>query len=269
MTRVQVVPSTGPPSETVCFRCRKNGHYKVDCPFVKAKQPNKRPKIAVTWAEVASGPKPAELVGPARSLGYAALQKRVQQLESQICALREQLTLSQQMPPAVNLVVTNGAVGEAAALAPPTSVVSKSSPGAEPAGQNDGASKRKKRQERRSRRKPLQPVQVPAALNTKTTAVPVVAAQQQQQQQEQPSCAGDEEEPPELVAWRKRHVELRKMLDAPGGRPFYEWVKTNREEALTFKRGCFGLGWKWSCDCGLGICWIRRTISAATGTLGR
>jgi len=265
MTRVQVVPSTGPPSKTVCFRCRNKGHYKVDCPLMKAKQPDKRPKIAATWAEVVSRPNPAELPVPARSLGYAALQKRVQQLESQICALREQLTLSQQMPPAVNLVVTNGAVGEAAALAPPTSVVSKSSPGAEPAGQNDGASKRKKRQERRSRRKPLQPVQVPAALNTKTTAVPVVAAQQQQQQQEQPSCAGDEEEPPELVAWRKRHVELRKMLDA--GRPFYEWVEAHREEALTFKRGCSE--WRrWSCGCGLVSCWLRTVISAATGTWG-
>jgi len=264
MTRVQVVPSTGPPSETVCFRCRKNGHYKVDCPFVKAKQPNKRPKIAVTWAEVASGPKPAELVGPARSLGYAALQKRVQQLESQIRALREQLTLSQQIRPAVNSVVVNEVVGAAAALAPPTSVVSKSSPGAESAGQNDGASKRKKRQERRSRRKPLQPVQVPAALNTKTTAVPVVAVQQQQQEQ---PCAGDEEESPEVVAWRKRHVELRKMLDA--GRPFYEWVKANREEALTFKRGCFEWRrWSCGCGCGLGRCWLRTVISSVTGTLG-
>jgi len=268
MTRVQVVPSTGPPSKTVCFRCRKKGHYKVDCPLMKVKQPDKRPKIAATWAEVVSRPNPAELPVPARSLGYAALQKRVQQLESQICALREQLTLSQQIRPAVNSVVVNEVVGAAAALAPPTSVVSKSSPGAEPAGQNDGASKRKKRQERRSRRKPLQPVQVPAALNTKTTAVPVVAAQQQQQQ-EQP-CAGVEEEPPELIAWRKRHVELRKMYDAPGGRPFYEWVKANREEALTFKRSCSE--WRrWSCGCpfGLGGCWLRTVISAATDTLGR
>jgi len=266
MTRVQVVPSTGPPSKAVCFRCRNKGHYKVDCPLMKAKQPDKRPKIAATWAEVVSRPNPAELPVHARSLGYAALQKRVQQLESQICALREQLTVSQQIRPAVNSVVVNEVVGAAAALAPPSSVVSRSSPGAEPVAQNDGASKRKKRQERRSRRKPLQPVQVPAALNTKTTAVPVVAAQQQQQEQ---PCAGDEEEPPELVAWRKRHVELRKMLDAPGGRPFYEWVKTNREEALTFKRGCFGLGWKWSCDCGLDGYWIRTKISFATDTLGR
>jgi len=256
MTRVRVVPSTGPASDTVCFRCRQKGHYKVDCLSERVKQPAVRSKLTVSWADVASRPKPAEPLVPARSLGYTALQRRVQELESQICALREQLSLRLQNSPVVVAAGQNGAAGAASALSPAAADVSRQSSVAAPAGQKRRFSRRKKQ---RLRKQP-EPLQDPAAAvpeTTKATASVVAVQQQQEQKKKQPSppwvSAADVDGDPS-VAWLRKHDDLKDMLDAAPMQLAY-WVKDNKQEVRAWLRDIWCL--RSPCGCRNGWCQVR------------
>jgi hypothetical protein len=180
-----------------------------------------RPKIAVTWADIASQPSKADSFVPAGSSSYAALQRRVQDLESQVCALREQLRQNQQNRPVVNTTVEKkGAVAVAAAMIP----------GAAPAGQK---AMRQKRRSRKSKPELQKPVKADAKASVQIQEPVAVAPVQQQQQ------------PVELAfaTWRQLHDEIANSMDcgrwsAFGKQQAREWLALKRKNRWS----CLGAG---------------------------